>query len=569
MSNRPRTPQSPQRQPTKRQMAEMNREATAQRRVILALAGAIAVALFLIVAGVVYDRLIVPSRSLRTVNGETLTRSEYDQIARTKALQDIVQYLQFSKLLGPNQSFGEQGTFGQQIVEANVALGTIGTVRGQQTPPDDQQIAQWTDRTIATQKAKQQFGIDPQQGEIDQAIVAKYGSLLETPAEAITPTTTVSATGLLSTTLPAIDGTTTAEASAGPLVDGTAAPGATGAATTATTAVTNTTTGPTPTTAPTATPTASPVAEVATEKVNQIVDLLYTEYENVLLALPPGTPNESRVRNLTRPALLDALRAEARSEVIEKQVKEKLPIEETGEPERIKARHVLLKVPEPTPTPSPTPTLAPDATITATVTSAVTPTATLTPEPTPTFTTEQLEQAYAERLKEAEEIYQQVVANPDSFAEIARQRSEDESSAVNGGDLGEFGKGQMVAPFEEAAFALKDNEISRPVRSEFGWHVIQRLPEDPEAKETRLRQAAYDKWLNDARAQATIIPAPTPTATTPPTPSLPAEEVTTTAESDTSEASTAVPPAPEESTASAATETTDTITPGTTTTAQP
>ncbi len=47
-------------------------------------------------------------------------------------------------------------------------------------------------------------------------------------------------------------------------------------------------------------------------------------------------------------------------------------------------------------------------------------------------------------------------------------------SAKNGGDLGEFGRGRMVESFEDAAFALGVHEISNPVRTRFGYHLIQR-----------------------------------------------------------------------------------------------
>jgi peptidyl-prolyl cis-trans isomerase D len=57
------------------------------------------------------------------------------------------------------------------------------------------------------------------------------------------------------------------------------------------------------------------------------------------------------------------------------------------------------------------------------------------------------------------------------FAQLAKTVSQD-SSAENGGDLGFFGRGRMVKPFEESAFSLKVGEISEPVRSQFGWHVI-------------------------------------------------------------------------------------------------
>lgn len=49
-------------------------------------------------------------------------------------------------------------------------------------------------------------------------------------------------------------------------------------------------------------------------------------------------------------------------------------------------------------------------------------------------------------------------------------------SAQHGGDLGVFGRGRMVEAFEQAAFALSEGEISEPVRTRFGYHLIQRLP---------------------------------------------------------------------------------------------
>ena len=75
---------------------------------------------------------------------------------------------------------------------------------------------------------------------------------------------------------------------------------------------------------------------------------------------------------------------------------------------------------------------------------------------------------------EAKSIAEQLKKGGD-FAKLAKEKSTDKSSAENGGDLGFFTADQVVEPFSKTAFALKDNEVSAPVQSQFGWHVIQAL----------------------------------------------------------------------------------------------
>lgn len=72
----------------------------------------------------------------------------------------------------------------------------------------------------------------------------------------------------------------------------------------------------------------------------------------------------------------------------------------------------------------------------------------------------------------AEAILVELRAHPERFAELAKQNSQDPGSAEKGGDLGYFGHGMMVKPFDEAVFALKPGQISGLVESDFGYHII-------------------------------------------------------------------------------------------------
>jgi len=89
------------------------------------------------------------------------------------------------------------------------------------------------------------------------------------------------------------------------------------------------------------------------------------------------------------------------------------------------------------------------------------------------------EQNYAARHKEREaartkieQLLGEARKNPDRFAALAKEHSQDPGSAPQGGDLGYFGRGAMVKPFEDAAFGLKAGEISPVVESDFGYHII-------------------------------------------------------------------------------------------------
>jgi len=73
---------------------------------------------------------------------------------------------------------------------------------------------------------------------------------------------------------------------------------------------------------------------------------------------------------------------------------------------------------------------------------------------------------------EAQDLLKKL-ADGKTFADLAQSFSKC-PSGKRGGDLGEFGRGRMVKPFEEAAFSLNIDEVSAPIRTQFGYHLIQR-----------------------------------------------------------------------------------------------
>lgn len=120
-------------------------------------------------------------------------------------------------------------------------------------------------------------------------------------------------------------------------------------------------------------------------------------------------------------------------------------------------------------------------------------------------------------LVKTREEAQQIKADLDSgqdFAALARDKSIDPGSGPAGGDLGYFTRGQMVKPFEDAAFGLKPGEVSDPIQTQFGWHIIkvedrrrQAPPAFDQVKEQVRRivvQKRYQAKLEELRARSDI-----------------------------------------------------------------
>ena len=119
--------------------------------------------------------------------------------------------------------------------------------------------------------------------------------------------------------------------------------------------------------------------------------------------------------------------------------------------------------------------------------------------------------------EEAEEVEAKLAEGGD-FAKLAKEYSTDTASAKNGGELGTFGAGEMAPEFEEAAFAMKVDDISKPVETEFGFHII-KVTGKTEAAEATLENSKeeikellfeeqlnseYTTWLSEKQASYDI-----------------------------------------------------------------
>jgi parvulin-like peptidyl-prolyl isomerase len=101
-----------------------------------------------------------------------------------------------------------------------------------------------------------------------------------------------------------------------------------------------------------------------------------------------------------------------------------------------------------------------------------------------------------------------------NFADLVKEFSKDEGSKANGGEIGYVLKGQLVPEYEEKAFSLKKNEVSDPVKTQFGWHIIKMLdkrgvqiPTKEQAEQSiknKLSKDIVEKYFTELAAKAKI-----------------------------------------------------------------
>lgn len=398
---------------TRKHVARLERERRQARLITFIAIGVITVVVLLIAYGILNDTVLVNSKPVLTVNGETVTVGEFRVRVRAKRQEFIDQYIQYSQfyqMLGMDP-YGDESLANaldniQQQLNAPVYIGSL-------------VIQQMTDEILIRQFAEQN-GIVVTEEEVQRAIhdaFSYYPDGTPTPAPTNTPYAepTLSAAQLdLATATP------TREPSPTP------------------------TEGPTPTITPTRTPppdltplpTSTPYTQEGFENTYQEALARFSEFGM-------GDAQFRKIyfeNRLYRQRVMDLVTADVAHEA-----------------EQVWARHILVADEE-----------------------------------------------------AALSIRDQLLGGLD-FADLAAEYSLDTSNKDAGGDLGWFGRGRMVTEFEEAAFALEIGEISQPVQTSFGWHIIQVVGHETlplsESEYQDAVEAAFEAWLDEQSAAAEIVTA--------------------------------------------------------------
>lgn len=380
----------------------------------------IALAIIVVVVGLVAygflsTTVLLPYRTVASVNGDKITMREFQgrvRLQRIQLINNFNQYYQFAQMFGSPDPLNDPN-FGQVLQQVYFDLQDPLAVGGQVL--DD-----LVDERLIRQEAKKR-GIVVDEAAVDRYIQSQFGYFADgTPTPA--PTSTPFNLPTLNPTQLAL--VTITPTPAPPTPDLTSTP------TSAPTATATPTEGPTATAFPTATP--------------YTLDGFQANYDSTISDLQQNTQLSAEDYR----AFFETLYL--REKLLEEIVADVQPFEEN-----IWAQHILVG-----------------------------------------------------SLDEANDVLRRF-ANGEDWNELAATYSLDESNAQNGGDLGWFNSDiQFVTEFKDAVFSLQLGEISAPVQTQFGWHIIRVLGrEDRPVDDQRfaeLKERAFAAWLIEIRAQADI-----------------------------------------------------------------
>jgi peptidyl-prolyl cis-trans isomerase D len=430
---------------TRKQRRANARDVERNRKITMIVAGVVGAVLLILVIGLVAEFVVKPNSNVAKVGDDAIITKDFQKRMYLEESQLENQYLQMAQL---EQQFGGQGIFTAQL---NQIQSTLASPFALGIDVLDQMI----EEKLVEQEAATR-GIIVSDEEVEAAlreeIAAGQGAVTEpqatSTAEAAAEATEVAA-GWTPTPTPTID------ANAPITTANTIAP----------------TPEPQPTLPLLTDATYEEGIDALEENLNDIADLSVNEYRELIY-----------LRLLTE------------------RVSEAIAEEQVSETEeQVNARHILIReIAAPPETDATTGGDTNEAADEETDNSAA------ENSDTPEVETRSLEEAEAL----ANEIYERL-RNGEDFAELAAEYSDDLSNAQNGGDLGWFARGQMVAPFEDAAFALEPGEISEPVETQFGFHIIELIDKDdarPKDESTleQERFQAYRDWVQAQLASDNI-----------------------------------------------------------------
>lgn len=391
-------------EPSRKEQTMTKTERERARRLTLIVGVVLGIAVVVLLAGVLFQLVVKPNSTIARVNDTRISAQDLDRESRFVQLQSIAQLDQLIQL---QQSFGSSDTGGFFSSQISQLQNELFSNEGLANRVMESMIDSELIRQLAAER-----GITASESEVQsrlEAFIATQQGFVTAP-----------------------DATATAEVLAVASPTPTLTPS------------------PTPTATLTTTVTVTPTEVLPTPTVHVQTAEEYTAgLEQVLTNIASGSGlSADEVRNI----YVASITGQILREQLTEQVGDEMPL--SGE--QVRARHILISVPEGA-----------------------------SPED------DQL------ALAKAISITQQLQGGAD-FAALAAQFSDDTSNAANGGDLGFFGKGQMVPEFDEAAFALGIDEISEPVRSQFGYHIIQVL-------ETNPGNPDFTSWLENQKAAARIV----------------------------------------------------------------